>query len=280
VADDDTKHNYSHGADLLSIGEFANASLLSHKALRLYAQLGLLSPTHIDTSSGYRYYHRDLLDRARLIRMLRDIDMPLAEIRQVLAADNATQAGLIRAYRQSIDRHAHQVRATVQRLLSSTPYKEHQMSPQVDIEQLAAQPIASISKHIFIDALDNTIRTSLAQLNKYAASYGGGAGVPFGIFHGPINHQDNGPIEVCLPLTAEHTPDGDVTVRILPAGNAACVTMRGDDCEFPVILSAYDAAASWITRNGYEMAGPPREIWIAPPGPNAEMRIVWPFVTK
>jgi hypothetical protein len=34
---------------------FAAASLLSQKALRLYAQLGILAPRYVDPDSGYRY---------------------------------------------------------------------------------------------------------------------------------------------------------------------------------------------------------------------------------
>ena len=63
--------------NLLAIGTFANAAQLSLKALRLYAQLGILPPSYVDPDSGYRYYHADQLHRARLIRMLRQIDMPL-----------------------------------------------------------------------------------------------------------------------------------------------------------------------------------------------------------
>lgn len=47
--------------DLLSIGPFARESGLSHKALRLYAELGLLAPAHVDRFTSYRYYDREQL---------------------------------------------------------------------------------------------------------------------------------------------------------------------------------------------------------------------------
>ena len=81
---------YTHGVnrqkDLLSIGAFANMTRLSIKALRLYDQLDLLQPHHIDSQSGYRYYDVDQLSSARMIRSMREMDMPLVTIRQVLAA--------------------------------------------------------------------------------------------------------------------------------------------------------------------------------------------------
>src|SRR5512139_4015852 len=72
--------------DLLSIGAFADMTRLSIKALRLYDQLGLLQPLHVDPQTGYRYYGVDQLSSARMIRNMREMDMPLATIRQVLAA--------------------------------------------------------------------------------------------------------------------------------------------------------------------------------------------------
>ena len=44
--------------ELLSIGEFARRARLTPKALRIYDQLGLLSPTVTDPATGYRRYRR------------------------------------------------------------------------------------------------------------------------------------------------------------------------------------------------------------------------------
>ncbi len=65
----------------LSIGEFARTSGLTPKALRLYDELGLLTPTRVDPFNGYRWYAPEQLDRARLVARLRLIGMPLARIR-------------------------------------------------------------------------------------------------------------------------------------------------------------------------------------------------------
>jgi DNA-binding transcriptional MerR regulator len=74
------------GGRLLSIGVFARRSRLSPKALRLYDRLGLLTPAHTDRDNGYRHYREGQLAIARLIAMLRRLDMPLAQIATVVAA--------------------------------------------------------------------------------------------------------------------------------------------------------------------------------------------------
>jgi PPM family protein phosphatase len=83
---------------LLTIGAFAKASRLSPKALRLYDELGLLQPVEVDPASGYRFYDRAQLDRARLVAWLRRLGMPLARIRLVCDAEPATAAADIAAY--------------------------------------------------------------------------------------------------------------------------------------------------------------------------------------
>jgi PPM family protein phosphatase len=72
-----------HVDDLVPIGEFAQRSGLSQKRLRSYAAAGLLMPTSVDPSSGYRYYSPRQLRTARLIDALREAGMPLAEIAEV-----------------------------------------------------------------------------------------------------------------------------------------------------------------------------------------------------
>jgi PPM family protein phosphatase len=83
---------------LLTIGEFARASRLSPKALRLYDELGLLRPARVDEYTGYRYYSPDQLEQARLVAWLRRIGMPLAKIAQISGRQPAEVAAEVTAF--------------------------------------------------------------------------------------------------------------------------------------------------------------------------------------
>jgi len=83
---------------VLTIGEFARASRLSAKALRLYDELGLLPPARVDPASGYRFYRADQLERARLVAWLRRLGMPLARIRVVCGLPPAAAAAEVAAF--------------------------------------------------------------------------------------------------------------------------------------------------------------------------------------
>jgi serine/threonine protein phosphatase PrpC/DNA-binding transcriptional MerR regulator len=83
---------------LLTIGEFARASRLSPKALRLYDSLGLLRPARVDEWTGYRYYSPGQLDQARLVAWLRRLDMPLAKIKEIAGLPSAEAAAEVAAF--------------------------------------------------------------------------------------------------------------------------------------------------------------------------------------
>jgi PPM family protein phosphatase len=87
----------------LSIGEFAQASGLTPKALRLYDELGLLRPVEVDPRSGYRSYDRAQLEPARLVAALRGLGMPLARIRVVCALPPRAAAAEVTSYWRQVE---------------------------------------------------------------------------------------------------------------------------------------------------------------------------------
>ena len=91
---------------LLSTGEFAQASGLSRKALRLYDELGLLTPAQVDPATGYRFYEPAQLEQARLVAWLRRLGMPLAAIRLVSTLPPAAAAKELAAYWEQAEAEA------------------------------------------------------------------------------------------------------------------------------------------------------------------------------
>jgi DNA-binding transcriptional MerR regulator len=263
---------------LLTIGAFASAAQLSLKALRLYAQLGILTPSYVDPDSGYRYYHAHQLHRARLVRMLRQIDMPLATIRRVLAASSTEAQQLVLEHCAALEARATLARRAVHDLMAFIRQETATMALEVTVRTVAPQPIVSITKRVKVEQLNQHIRDSLKTLHTLVEAQGGSAaGAPLGIYHGPVNHEDDGPIEVCLPVKAALAAEGQAVARELAGGKLASVMMIDDQCEFPAILKGYDLAFDWVRKNGYEVAESPREIWHSEPGENARMEIALPF---
>ena len=87
----------------ISIGEFARRSRLSLKALRLYDERGVLVPSRVDQASGYRYYDTAQLDQARLVVMLRQLQLPLKAVKELLACDPADAATRIAEHWRDVE---------------------------------------------------------------------------------------------------------------------------------------------------------------------------------
>ena len=118
--------------ELLTIGDFARRTGLTPKALRLYDDLGLLTPIEVDPSSGYRRYAEEQLDRARLVATLRLVGMPLARIEEVLDAPATVAVRLVEAYWHQVEQDTSTRRAIVARLVETLRNEEHAMPTNTD----------------------------------------------------------------------------------------------------------------------------------------------------
>jgi DNA-binding transcriptional MerR regulator len=273
--------NMNQPKDLFSIGSFANLTRLSIKALRLYDELDILKPLHIDPQSGYRYYGVDQLSSARMIRSMRDMDMPLATIRRVLAVLPVSQAQaelLLRQYLEMRENQIEQIRLLARQFTQQLKPEANKMSLEVEVKEIPTQQIISITRHHTVDGLGKQEEQDIGALFSLAGEQSARTlGAPFGIYHGAVSETEDGPVETCLAVEGQVVGKGNIEVKQLEGGQAACVIITGDQCHYPELLGAFDAAADWIQKNGFETTQPPREVWYTGPGADAKWEIVWLF---
>jgi DNA-binding transcriptional MerR regulator len=244
--------------NLMPIGEFAAASRLSQKALRLYGDNGVLAPAWVDPDSGYRYYSPDQLRTATLVALLRRAGMPLAGIRSFLREPTVEQ---VDAYERNVaDEFAERRRVLryVKRILKEEPMHD------VLTRRVEEQQYLSRTKHVLVPALEPFIVDTFRELGRDDAREPG-----FVLYHGAVNNEEDGPVEVCVPRD-----DGD---KRLPGGEIAFTEISGRQCQFPEILGAYDAVYRWAKQHGREAAGPAREIYLRGPGGNEQLQIAVPL---
>ena len=211
--------------DLIPIGQFAAASRLSLKALRLYDENGLLPPARVDPDTGYRSYRLEQLRSATLIGLLRSAGMPLVEIRQVLDDPSVSR----------IDEHeatlTHELAERRRILAYVRSYLKEEQMFDVNVKEVEEQPYVSRSKRVRVADLERFV---VGTLDELIASHEG-TGNAFTVYHGEVNEQDDGPVEVCLPVARADTK--------LPAGEVAYTVAIGEQTSFPEIIGAYDAVA-------------------------------------
>ncbi len=93
-------------ADRLSIGQVAREVRLNPKLIRYYEEVGLIPPPirgeSAYTSPGYRLFTREDVQRLQFIKRARLLDLPLADIRELLAAHEAGCCGESRPSLQAL----------------------------------------------------------------------------------------------------------------------------------------------------------------------------------
>lgn len=94
----------------LRITEFAGIAKTNRKTLQYYDELGLFCPALVG-ENGYRYYSLAQLDRLALICVLRDMGMPLREIKSYIqCGSEETLNGLLETQLERVDQMVEQLR--------------------------------------------------------------------------------------------------------------------------------------------------------------------------
>lgn len=113
-----------------------------------------------------------------------------------------------------------------------------------------------------VEQLGDTFDRLFGFLEEYVERNGKAAGPHMAIYHdagtGPIMLDMH--VELVIPFDGSSVPDEHVRVYDLPGvEEMACTVHRG---LFEEIDRAYKALASWALDNGYEQAGPLRDVYL------------------
>ncbi len=143
--------------DLLSIGHFARLTGVSVGALRHYDELDILRPADVDRFTGYRRYRREQVETGRLIARLRDLEVPLDEIRLVLAADDpALQRRRIADHRSRIEARINRLTRVLHVLGQLSTGREPIVSESITTDTAATELDTAAHRRIGVDLFNFT----------------------------------------------------------------------------------------------------------------------------
>ncbi|MBW8750023.1 MAG: MerR family transcriptional regulator [Propionibacteriales bacterium] len=242
-------------ADLLSIGAFSRMTFLTVKALRHYHDEGLLEPASVDPHSGYRYYRPEQVPTARLIRRLRDLDLPVDEVRGVLSApDDATRNQVIVAHLDRMSRQLQETQETVEslrRLLSGGEELEVTERDEPALTTMAIRQSVSGDDALawWLDAF--------AELHR-AVRVGGlvRTGPDGALFPTKFFTEGVAELVVFVPVESAGTPTGRVEAFELPGTRLAVTTYDGPMIDLD---GAYSAVGQAVLERATSADGPVRE---------------------
>ena len=265
---------------LMTIGRFSHLSRLSLKALRLYDALGLLPPAYVDPASSYRYYTAAQLRNARLIGLLRGLEMPLERIARVLELSGAEASREVVAFGREVEAEAAERRKLVRYLEGWLEGKGAEMY-EVKTREVSEQKVLSVQRNVFAKDLPPFISEAMEKIYSHLAATGlEAAGACFVVYHREVNEDSDGPVEVCVPFAGSAEPVGEMHVRLEPAHREAFTRITKGQVAFPGILKAYDAVHSWTEAHDATRSAPPREVyftdWNAVSDDDLACDVAWP----
>lgn len=253
----------------LGIGDFARATHLSVKTLRHYHETGILVPVEIDAQTGYRRYGTDQIAIAQVIRRFRALDMPLEEIRAVLAAqDIEARDTLISAHLGRLENslaRAQSAVASLRGLLQPSA----RASASIEQRSVNATMAAAITEVVEVkDALfwyQGAVAELYATLAAQHVPITGEAG---GIFSNAVFSDARGEASIFVPCGTMVRPMGRVQSLVVPQIELATIVHVGSHTDIDL---AYGALASYVTQHALAIEGPIREYYLV--GPHRDSRL-------
>jgi len=201
----------------ISIGEFARRSRLSLKALRLYDQLGVLVPSRVDQASGYRYYDTAQLDEARLVVMMRELQLPLKAVKKLLACDPADAAKRIAEHWRDAEA-AHDARRELADYLVSRLSGMRPVMYEVATREMPERSLLCLKRNVAVQEQWAFGKEFIAILRERPLpKIEGREGAAFCIWWGLVNADGDGPIEWCRAV-----PDADAAARAASSPTSPC----------------------------------------------------------
>jgi DNA-binding transcriptional MerR regulator len=253
----------------MSIGAFSRASLLSVKTLRAYHETGILVPARVDPHTGYRAYHASQLIDAGVVRRLRSLDLPLAEVRDVVVArDPDVTRRVLDGHRARMEGHLEDVVRIVDALYQGVD--QPAAHTPVHLREVPAVPTLARRGHVTEAEMPAFLGPAYRDLAKATAHLGmTPAGAPGALYPPAID--DDGPvdIEAFVPLDRPVAPpDGsDLVAGEVPAARVAVLAHTGP---YETISETYRQLGAWVAHNATTTDERVREIYLVSYGDTAD----------
>jgi DNA-binding transcriptional MerR regulator len=243
----------------VGIGEFARRSRLSPKALRLYDEMGLLLPARVDAASGYRFYGVDQLEQARFVATLRQLKVPLAEIKAILALDPGLAAQRIADYWATAETD-HAARRDLAGFLINRLNGRRSVMYEVETREIPRRSLLCLKRNVDGQAEAWALGKEFVGLFKErpAPRMEGRAGAAFCIYWGEVSGDSDGPLEWCRPVPEEQAETlaaafPELSLRTEPAHQEAFIELGpGGEISASQWQLVWESLHAWGTERGVE----------------------------
>lgn len=256
---------------MFRIGEFAQIAQVSSRQLRFYDEIGLLQPAHTDGQTGYRYYSMRQLPRLNSILALKELGLSLEEIAPLLndKLSPAELRGMLIMKRAQVEQALRQEEVRLRHIESRIAQIDKYGGIDgydVVTKSVAAMPFLSL--RYACNGIDEAMQMVRRVAEDGAKQIRPGLRDKLIVVSRNDSEMDALDLEIGYSLTrASNTGvriagDHVLGASKLPAVETmATIVRQGTNVESH---ASFSAIGTWIEANGYEIAGPCREVFLEP----------------
>jgi DNA-binding transcriptional MerR regulator len=263
----------------VSIGDFSRMTHLSVKTLRHYHDVGLLVPAETDKETGYRYYAKSQVPVAQVIRRFRALDMPVEEIRAILATfDPEARSKLIAAHLDRLERQLEETHAAVASLRALLARPEATLP--VEHRAVGQTPTLAIWDRIRVKEVTEWMSAAHTEIYEGLRSQGVEPAASSGaLWSTQVFTEGEGDATVFVPVGGKVRPVGRARPLVVPAVELAIVVHHGAHTD---VDRTYGALGTHVAEHEVGVDGPVREYYLVDSfkTPDAALwctEIAWPI---
>jgi DNA-binding transcriptional MerR regulator/effector-binding domain-containing protein len=249
---------------LYSIGEFSQVTGLSVKTLRFYHEKGILNPTSVDETTGYRFYDAGKVEKARVIMRLRQMEFSIEDIAAILGEcrDEADILNYLERQKNFLQQRIQEDRDIVRSLTEI-------ISNEKTARQLLEGSHFAVQEKILEPMLVAGIRVkgkysdcgaAFSRLGKAIGRYI--CGNALCLYYDGEYRDGDAEFEPCFPIRKVIAADG-ISIRSLPGGGCLALIHRG---RYDQLGRSYGKILKAADERKLKISLPTREVYVKGPG--------------
>ena len=256
---------------MFRIGEFAQIAQVSGRQLRFYDQIGLLRPARIDPQSGYRYYSMRQLPRLNSILALKELGLSLEQIGPLL--ENEISPAELRAMltmkRAQVEQSLREEETRLRHIESRIAQIDRQggiADYDVIVKQVPSQPYLSV--HCSCENMEDAVRVVRSVAEDATRLIR--PALRDKLIVVAHNDDDCGKLDIDIGFSLMRPSNASIRLsggRVLDASELPAVDAMATIVRTGTNSAAhhsFGAIGTWIEANGFEVAGPCREVFLEP----------------
>jgi DNA-binding transcriptional MerR regulator len=246
-----------------SIGELSKITSLSIKSLRLYHEKEILVPAEVDQFTSYRYYSENDIEKAKSIKILKEYDFSLSEIKEMLDSCNDESEILdqlqtkLSEIKSKLERY-NQISRSIESIINSERELKMNIENKFEVEEKEVETLL-IAGHR-MKGKYNEMGEGFKILGKEMGRQINGKAMA--LYFDSEYKESDADFEPCFPVRKGNSTD-KISVRELKGGKCVSIIHKGT---YESLGNSYKLLFDFVGKKNYKTILPSREVYIKGPG--------------